>query len=144
MALFRHSKTMQINPWLIHVNVWQKPLQYCNVISLQRIKINEKKKSQGKRRMGQSPGKFRTQSFRLSLSVHSWTVFIFPLMMCDNTQSITSRQVHPNVGIQSLYSGSHGSPPPPAPLESDLTPHDPKSPPQTTWLDFLVYPKVPR
>ena len=19
-----------VNPWLIHVNVWQKPLQYCN------------------------------------------------------------------------------------------------------------------
>ena len=33
-----------INPWLIHVNVWQKPLQYCKVISLQLIKINEKKK----------------------------------------------------------------------------------------------------
>ena len=31
------------NPWLIHVNVWQKPLQYCEVISLQLIKINEKK-----------------------------------------------------------------------------------------------------
>ena len=33
-----------LNPWLIHVNVWQKPLQYCKVISLQLIKINEKKK----------------------------------------------------------------------------------------------------
>ena len=33
-----------VNPWLIHVNVWQKPLQYHNVISLQLIKINEKKK----------------------------------------------------------------------------------------------------
>ena len=33
-----------INPWLIHVNVWQKPLQYCKVISLQLIKLNEKKK----------------------------------------------------------------------------------------------------
>ena len=32
-----------INPWLIHVNVWQKPLQYCKVTSLQLIKINEKK-----------------------------------------------------------------------------------------------------
>ena len=32
------------NPWLIHVNVWQKSLQYCKVISLQLIKINEKKK----------------------------------------------------------------------------------------------------
>ena len=24
-----------VNPWLIHVNVWQKPLQYCIVIRLQ-------------------------------------------------------------------------------------------------------------
>ena len=32
-----------INPWLIHVNVWQKQLQYCKVISLQLIKINGKK-----------------------------------------------------------------------------------------------------
>ena len=31
-----------VNPWLIHVNVWQKPLQYCKVISLQLIKINGK------------------------------------------------------------------------------------------------------
>ena len=30
---------------LIHVTVWQKPLQYCKVISLQLIKINEKKKA---------------------------------------------------------------------------------------------------
>ena len=28
-----------VNPWLIHVNVWQKLLQYCKVISLQLIKI---------------------------------------------------------------------------------------------------------
>ena len=32
-----------VNPWLIHVSVWQKPLQYCKVISFQLIKINEKK-----------------------------------------------------------------------------------------------------
>ena len=24
-----------VHTWLIHVNVWQKPLQYCKVISLQ-------------------------------------------------------------------------------------------------------------
>ena len=35
-----------VNPWLIHVSVWQKPLQYCKVISLQLIKINERKKSE--------------------------------------------------------------------------------------------------
>ena len=23
-----------VNPWLIHVSVWHKPLQYCKVISL--------------------------------------------------------------------------------------------------------------
>ena len=33
-----------VNPWLIHVNVWQKPLQYGKVIGLQLIKINAKKK----------------------------------------------------------------------------------------------------
>ena len=32
-----------VNPWWIHLNVWQKPLQYCKVISLQLIKINGKK-----------------------------------------------------------------------------------------------------
>ena len=32
-----------VNPWLIHVNVWQKPLKYCKVISLQLIKIHKKK-----------------------------------------------------------------------------------------------------
>ena len=28
-----------VNPWLIHINVWQKPLQYCKVISLQLKKL---------------------------------------------------------------------------------------------------------
>ena len=32
-----------LNPRLIHVNVWQKTLQYCKVISLQLIKLNGKK-----------------------------------------------------------------------------------------------------
>ena len=35
---------IHVNPWLIHFNVWQKPLQCCKVISLQLIKINGKKK----------------------------------------------------------------------------------------------------
>ena len=29
-----------VHPWLIHVNVWQKPLQYYKVISLQLKYIN--------------------------------------------------------------------------------------------------------
>ena len=36
------SRNIHVNPQLIHVNVWQKPLQYCEVISLQLIKINGK------------------------------------------------------------------------------------------------------
>ena len=24
-----------VHPWLIHISVWQKPLQYCKAISLQ-------------------------------------------------------------------------------------------------------------
>ena len=32
-----------VNPWLIHVNVWQNPLQYCKVIRLQ-LKNKWKKK----------------------------------------------------------------------------------------------------
>ena len=48
-----------VNPLLIHVNVWQKPLQYCKVISLQLIKINggKKKRDVGlSPRLGRSPG----------------------------------------------------------------------------------------
>ena len=36
---------IHVKPWLIHVNVWQKPLEYCKVISLQLIKIMEKKRT---------------------------------------------------------------------------------------------------
>ena len=34
---------IHVKPWLILVNVWQKPLQYCEVISLQLIKKLKKK-----------------------------------------------------------------------------------------------------
>ena len=34
-----------VNPWLIHVSVWQKSLEYCKVISLLLIKKTEKKKN---------------------------------------------------------------------------------------------------
>ena len=43
---------IHVNPWLIHVNVWQKSLKYCKVISLQLIKINEKKNEQKKKIKG--------------------------------------------------------------------------------------------
>ena len=40
-----------VNPWLIHVNVWQKPLQYCKVFSLQLIKKKKKKKKEKKKNL---------------------------------------------------------------------------------------------
>ena len=68
-----------VNPWLIHVNVWQKPLQYCKVISLQLIKINEKKKAKPVSRE-QHPGSTLSQkepckSSEVFLTVH-WPVRI--------------------------------------------------------------------
>ena len=39
---------MYVYPWLIRVYVWQKPLQYCKVISLQLIKKKYKKKKKTK------------------------------------------------------------------------------------------------
>ena len=41
---------IHVNPWLIYINVRQKPLQYCKVISLQLIKINEKEKRKKKKK----------------------------------------------------------------------------------------------
>ena len=44
----RGDRDGDVTPWLIHVNVWQNPLKCCEVISLQLIKINEKKNSPSK------------------------------------------------------------------------------------------------
>ena len=38
------------HPGLIHVNVWQKPLQYCNVISLKSKQMNLEKRTQKKKK----------------------------------------------------------------------------------------------
>ena len=46
------GKGVHVTPWLIHVNVCQNPLQCCEVISLQLIKINEKKLIKKKERQG--------------------------------------------------------------------------------------------
>ena len=52
------GRGIHVNLWLIHVNVWQKPLQYCKVISLQLIKNKERKKERMYRvRKGQSDWK---------------------------------------------------------------------------------------
>ena len=40
---------IHVNPWLIHFKVWQNPLQYCKVISLQLIKKNNNNNKKIKR-----------------------------------------------------------------------------------------------
>ena len=57
------------NPWLIHVNVWQKPLQYCKVISLQLIKINGKKKDA---RLAEKRKKERKKESQASYNFLKW------------------------------------------------------------------------
>ena len=62
---------IHVNPWLIHVNVWQKdglyglyglfsqwqkPLQYCKVISLQLIKNKWKKNKKNKKKKRKGRG----------------------------------------------------------------------------------------
>ena len=56
---------IHVNPQLIHVSVWQNPLQYCKVISLQLIKINEKKKKKNKTERDQVENKSRSISTAL-------------------------------------------------------------------------------
>ena len=52
---FRMGNTCKsVNPWLIHVNVWQKPLQQCKVISLQLIKQKQHLVEWGNRRRHES------------------------------------------------------------------------------------------
>ena len=46
-----------VHPWLIHVNVWQKPPQHCKVISLQLKKKNRGKECQGDRHCHRTPRK---------------------------------------------------------------------------------------
>ena len=58
-----------VNPWLIHVNVWQNSLQYCKVIRLQLIKINEKKK--------------KSREIFLHTKIHIVRAVVFKVVMYD-------------------------------------------------------------
>ena len=45
-----------VNLWLIHVDVWQKPTQYCKAIILQ-LKINKFNYKENKEKINASKGK---------------------------------------------------------------------------------------
>ena len=71
---------IHVTPWLIHVNVWQEPLQYCKVISLQLIKIKIKKKKEPNlsSRGRNVPGVQRLVLWAMRDSL-PWTLFPIPL-----------------------------------------------------------------
>ena len=74
-----------VNPWLIHVNVWQNPLQYCKVISLQLIKINGKKKRHlllGRKVMTNLDSILKSRDITLSTKVCLVKAMVFPVVMC--------------------------------------------------------------
>ena len=98
-----------------HVNVWQKPLQYCKVISLQLIKINEKKNQTNQ------PNKQKTcllfqifsQCFFLLLLRHLWqrllvssmslSFYFFLSLHCVQCSTLPSPQEHLVVQLKSVF-----------------------------------------
>ena len=58
-----------VNPWLIHVSVWQIPLQYCKVISLQLIKINNNNKKTWKQQQQQQRPSYPVKEVILGKSI---------------------------------------------------------------------------
>ena len=91
-----------VHPWLIHVNVWQKPLQYCKVISLQLKPINKKKKNLcsricfslnsvpmillGRKVMTNLDSILKSRDITLPTKVHLVKAMVFPVVMygCDS------------------------------------------------------------
>ena len=69
-----------VNPLLIHVNVWQKPLQYCKVISLQLIKIIGKKINKEKNLCAISF--FFNSYFVIKINLSYCTAFLMPCNIC--------------------------------------------------------------
>ena len=79
-----------VNPWLIHINVWQNPLQYCKVISLQLIKINgnkinlKKKQRQlllGRKVVTKLDSVLKSKDITLPTKVHIVKAMVFPVVM---------------------------------------------------------------
>ena len=74
-----------VNPWLIHVNVWKKPLQYCKVISLQLIKINGKKNKRfmllGRKDMTDLDSILRSRDITLPTNVHLVKAVVSPVVI---------------------------------------------------------------
>ena len=75
---------IHVNPWLIHVSVWQKP-QHCKVISLQPIKINGKKNKRhlllGRKAITNLDSILKSRHITLLTKVHLVKAMIFPVVV---------------------------------------------------------------
>ena len=86
-----------VNPWLIHVNVWQSPLKCCEVISLQLIKTKEKKKKKfrvncpGRPRQLESGEKNTGEK---SLTDESWKSANCPAQVTQSACCPCMREIH--------------------------------------------------
>ena len=85
-----------VNPWLIHVNIWQKPLQYRKVISFQLIKIN------GKKFFFSFPGKQACFSQQLLLHIFfsSHYKFLIPFFLFQTSNSQPGLHIRVNRSLQ--------------------------------------------
>ena len=93
---------IHVNPWLICVNVWQNPLNCCEVISLQLIKMKKKKKSFSKSSLVFS------QSFESSLdsclsSMVSLCQDTKELSRCLTWRSLSDLVHHPGAFIDTVF-----------------------------------------
>ena len=80
-----------VNPWLIHVNVWQNPLQCYEVISLQLIKIKEKKTN-------------CILKFEANLSIYALDLIHFCLHQeIQSLQSLSRVQLFETHGLQHVF-----------------------------------------
>ena len=68
---------IHVIPWLIHANVWQKPLQYCKVINLQLIKIDGKKI---KYSLDEKKKKQNKTYYKINTFLSYWLKIIFLLL----------------------------------------------------------------
>ena len=106
---------IHVNPWLIHVYVWQNPLQYCKVISLQLIKKNVRSIKLKKRNILKIMLKFfklgfnsmwieNFQMFRLDLEKAEESEIKLPTSSGSQKKQENSRKTSTSVSVTRLKS----------------------------------------
>ena len=77
-------------PWLIHVNVWQKPLQYCKIISPQLNKLIFKKR----KIMTNLDSILKSRDITLPKKVRIVKAMVFPVVMYGCESWIIKKAEH--------------------------------------------------